>query len=122
MRQAISYVLRLAAIILGLTLVVSLVLLVIGAIFRWAAPVQFSNGFFIAGAILIVLGVFSVTGGFQQRASFPMTYAESAGQAPRAERTQRMMSDIHQRYGSMVLLVGSGVLLVGIAILIHQLT
>jgi hypothetical protein len=112
--------LRLMGTILGLTVLISLLVLGFGMLSPWTTPVQFSNGFFIAGALLIVFGFFSVAGGFGQRANFSMTYAESAGQASLAERTQRMMADINQRYGLMVVLVGVGILLIGISIVIDQ--
>jgi hypothetical protein len=115
-----SHILHLAVTILGLTAVVSLIVLVVGLALRWNTQVQFSNGFFIAGALVIVSALFSLVGGFRQRADFSMTYAETAGQASMAERTQRMMADIHQRYGFMVVLVGVGILLMGISILLGQ--
>ena len=83
MEQKSSHVLRLAGITLGLNLLVSLAVLVIGLFYPWNIPVQFSNEFFVAGTIVIVLGVFSVAGRFGQRASFPLTYAESADGASR---------------------------------------
>jgi hypothetical protein len=46
--QKSSYVLRLAEMILGLTLIVSLIVVIIGIVYRWERPVQFSNGFFFA--------------------------------------------------------------------------
>ncbi|HEX5807980.1 MAG TPA: hypothetical protein VFY25_04895 [Anaerolineales bacterium] len=99
----------LVGVILGITLVVSLIVVLIGRVYDWDQPVQFSNGFFIAGAIVILLGTLSVAGGFQQRANFQMTYAESAGRASIPERAQRMMGDINQRYGMLVLLIGISV-------------
>ncbi len=97
---------------------ISLVLLVIGNFYHWSDPVKFSNAFFTAGAILIILGVFSIAGGFMQRANFNITYAESAGQANLAERGQRIVADINQRYGSMIFLLVTGLLLIGIAVVI----
>jgi len=78
--------------------------------------VQYSNGFFITGAIVTVLGFYSVAGGFVQRAIFGMTYAESAGQANIAERNQRTAADITQRYGTMIFLGTTGLLLILIAV------
>ena len=98
--------------------VVSLDILVIGNFYEWSDSVKFSNAFFTAGAILIVLGLFSVAGGFMQRANFNITYSESAGQANLTERGQRIVADINQRYGSMIFLLVSGLLLIGIAIAI----
>lgn len=116
-----SPILRLVGTILGLTFLISLIVAVIGLVLQWSAPVQFSNGFFVAGAIAIVLGTLSITGGFQQRANFPITYAESASQASISERGRRMMADINQRYGALILMVSTGLLLVAISIAISQL-
>jgi hypothetical protein len=122
MEKQNSPISRLVGTILGLTLLGSLIVTGVGLALQWRAPVQFSNGFFIAGAILIVLGTLSVTGGFQQRASFPLTYAETASQASLSERGKRMMTDIHQRYGAMILMIGTGLLLIVISIAIPQLS
>jgi hypothetical protein len=116
-----SPILRLLGTVLGLTLVVSLIVTLIGIMFQWNTPVQFSNGFFAAGALAIVLGTFTVTAGFEQRGTFSLLYAETASQASISERTQRMMADINQRYGTLILLISTGLLLVGIAIAIPQL-
>jgi uncharacterized membrane protein len=121
MQKQTSHLLRLVVVILGLTFLASLVVLVIGMVFQWSTPVQFSNGFFGAGLIVIVLGTFSVTGGLHQRSNPSLAYAETASHASIAERGQRMMADINQRYSSMVLMIGTGLLLVGIGILIPQL-
>lgn len=121
MEKQISPILRLTGTMLGLTLLISLIVVAIGLVFQWNTPAQFSNGFFIAGAIVVVLGTFSITGGFQQRASFSLTYAETASQAPISERGKRMMSDINQRYGAMILMIGTGLLLIAISVTIPQL-
>lgn len=115
-----KYILRLAAKILGTTAAISLAVFLIGSLLQWQEPVNFSNGFFAAGAILIVLGILSVGGGFLQRSSFGMLYAESAGQANLAEQTQRMAADITQRYGSLIFLLVTGLLLIGISFAIGK--
>lgn len=122
MEKKISPVLRLLGTVLGVTLLVSLIVLGVGLVFQWNTPVQFSNGFFAAGTIVIILGTLSVSGGFQQRASFPLTYAETASHASIAERGQRMLADINQRYGAMVLMIGTGLVLMGISIAIPRLS
>lgn len=114
-------VLRLVGVILVGTILVSLIVLGFGLVSRWSTSVQFSNGFFVAGTLLIVFGLFSVAGGFGQRANFSITYAESAGQASITERTQRMMSEINQRYGSMLVMSIVGILLIGTSVAIGQL-
>jgi hypothetical protein len=118
MEKKSTHVFGLVGVILAITLVVSLIVLIVGLVYDWDQPVQFSNGFFIAGAIVILLGTLSVAGGFQQRGNFQMTYAESAGQASIPERAQRMMGDINQRYGMLVLMIGAGALLIGISVAI----
>lgn len=115
-----SYILRWAGSILGMTLGISLLILLLGYIYQWNEPVQFSNAFFMTGAAVIVVGVLAVAGGFAQRANFNMTYAESAGQANQAERNQRWAGEVTQRYGTMILLFTTGLLLIGIAVAIGQ--
>lgn len=112
--------LRLVGKILGTTVLISLAVFLIAYFLHWNQPTQYSNGFFTAGIILIVLGVFSVAGGFMQRANFDIVYAESAGQANIAERSQRMAAEITQRYGSMIFLLVTGLLLILIAVGIGQ--
>ncbi len=112
--------LKLAGKIVGTTILIALAVLLLGYLLGWSQPAQYSNGFFIAGAILVVIGVYTVMGGFEQRANFGMTYAESAGQAGIAERNQRTAADISQRYGTMIFLGVTGLLLVLIAVGIGQ--
>lgn len=122
MEKKNPHLLRLAGTILGLTLLVSTVVVIVGMVLQWSTPVQFSNSFFAAGMIVIVFGALSISGGFQQRANFPLTYAETASQASISERGKRMMADINQRYGVMILLIGTGLLLIFISIAIHWLS
>lgn len=121
MEKTNRHLLRLVGVIFGLTLLISLIVVIIGMVYEWKTPVQYSNGFLAAGAIAIVLGTFSVTGGLQQRASFPLAYAETASQASLSERAQRMVADINQRYGMLVLLMAVGFLLILISIAINSL-
>jgi hypothetical protein len=121
MEQKGSLWLRLLGTVFGITLLVSLIVVGIGVFFQWNTPTQFSNGFFAAGMLVVVFGILSVTGGFQQRASFPLSYAETASDASISERAQRMMADINQRYGMMILMIGSGIVLIAISIAVYQL-
>lgn len=121
MENSSKQVIRLAGKILGATAVISIIVLMLGTFLHWGEAAKFSNGFFAAGGILVVLGVFSVTGGFAQRSNFGVLYAESAGQANIAERNQRMAAEITQRYGSMIFLLLTGLLLIGISIAVGKL-
>jgi vacuolar-type H+-ATPase subunit I/STV1 len=120
MESSSKQVIRLAGKILGAAGGISLVVLLIGTFLRWDDPVKFSNGFFVAGAILIVAGVFSVTGGFMQRSNFGVVYSESAGQANIAERNQRMAAEVTQRYGTFIFLLTTGLLLIGISVVVDK--
>jgi hypothetical protein len=112
--------LRLFGKILGATAILSLIILLTGYFLKWNTPIQYSNAFFWAGAIVIVLGVLSVGGGFAQRANFAITYAESTGDANIAERNQRMAADITQRYGSMLSMLLTGILLIVVSVVIGE--
>jgi hypothetical protein len=112
--------LRLAGKILLTTVLISLAIFLAGNLLHWSQPTQYSNGFFVAGAIVIVLGVFSIAGGIAQRTNFDILYAETAGQAGIAERNQRTVSEITQRYGNMIFLLATGLLLILIAVGIGQ--
>jgi uncharacterized membrane protein len=118
-KQSVQF-LRLFGKVLAATAIIALIILLLGYFLQWNEPVRYSNAFFLAGAIVIVLGVLSITGGFAQRANFQMTYAESAGNANIAERNQRTAADITQRYGSMILLMITGILLIVIAVVIGE--
>lgn len=113
-------ILRLGIKILKTTAVISLMVLVAGLILRWNEPTKFSNGFFAAGAILIIASLLTVTGGFTQRSNFGVMYTETAGQANSAERGQRMAAEITQRYGTFIFLVATGSVLIGISIAIGE--
>ena len=113
-------ILRMAGKILGATALISAGVLITGYLLQWSEPVKFSNAFFVAGSVFIVLGIMSIAGGFAQRADFRMTYAETAGDANIAERNQRIAADITQRYGSMILLVTIGILLIVLAVVIGE--
>jgi hypothetical protein len=121
MESSGKQILRLLGKILGATALISLVVLLIGYFLRWNDPFRFSNGFFAAGAILIILGILSITGGLVQRSNFGILYGESAGQMSSSERTQRMAADIMQRYNSFIFLLFTGLLLMGISVIIGSL-
>jgi hypothetical protein len=111
-----NHFLRLAGRILGTIAFIWLAVFLTGYLLHWSQPIQYSNIFFIAGAILVVMGVYSVAGGFAQRSDFKILYGESAGQANITERNQRMAAEITQRYGTMIFMLVTGLLLILIAV------
>jgi hypothetical protein len=116
-----NFVLRLVGIIVGIAAALALALLLLGYFLGWDQPIQYSNGFFMTGALVAVMGVLSVAGGFAMRADPHLIYAESAAQASMAERNQRTVTDGLQRYRSMITLLGSGLLLILVSVLIGEL-
>ena len=49
--------LKLAGKIIGTTMLIALGVLLLGYFLSWDQPIQYSNGFFVAGAIMVVLGI-----------------------------------------------------------------
>jgi hypothetical protein len=120
MEKRSNHFLRLAGRVLIGVLAMSVVVLVLGYILGWHELVTYSNAFFWAGAIWVVIGVFSVTSGFQQRANFGMTYAQTVSDANISERNQQMDADITERYGAMIFMTVTGLLLIGVAVATGQ--
>lgn len=118
MRKKGERALRLLGFVLALTVITSLVILIIALISRWNTAILYSNGFFFAGTIMAIISVSSVLGGFKTRSDFKIIYSQSAGDASLSERTQRMMEDIRQGYGTLILFVGTAALLILLSVLI----
>ncbi len=122
MKQYLYHYLRLIGVALLIAVLLGLVVLGLGWLRKWNTPIQYSNGFFAAGAISIVLGLFSVMGGFSMRSDFKVLYSQSAGAMNLAERGKLWMADITQGYGSLILLSLTGALLVGVSIFVGRLS
>ena len=120
MKEKGNRALRLLGLVLALTAAISLVVLIIALISRWNTSIQYSNGFFTAGAIMAIISTFIVLGGFRARSDFKTTFSQSAGDASLSERTQRMMKDVRQGYGALILFVGTAALLILLSVLIGQ--
>jgi hypothetical protein len=114
-------ILRLLAITFIVACAIGLVVASIGWLLHWNTTTQFSNGFFGAGAILIVLGLLSVLGGFGMRSDFKMLYSQSAGDMNTLERSKRWMADMTQGYGLFLFLLIPGVFLIGVSILVSNI-
>ncbi len=114
----LPYFVRLIITIDIATLVLTALIGGIGWLMGWRSTTQFSNGFFLGGTAFVVLGLFSVMGGFSQRADFKMTYARTASPASISERTKQMIADINQGYNAVIFLAALGAQLIVLAILI----
>lgn len=122
MKQNITSYLHLAGVSLAIAIIIGLLVSGIGWLASWGSPVKFSNGIFFSGAILIVLGISSVVGGYSMRSDFKVLYSQSAGDMSMGDRTKRWMADITQGYRLMVLLTATGLLLVVAAVLIGKIS
>jgi hypothetical protein len=110
--------LRLILATLGLALLIGMIVSLIGLLLAWKTGTLYSNGFFLMGAIAIILGVFSVLGGFGMRSDFHVIYSQSAGAMNQEERNKRWMADITQGYSAYIFLLMTGAFLIGLAVLV----
>lgn len=122
MKQNITSYLHLAGLSLAIAIIIGLLVSGIGWHAGWGSPVKFSNGMFFSGAILIILGILSVVGGYSIRSDFKVLYSQSAGEMSMGDRTMRWMADITQGYRLMVLLTIAGLVLVVAAVLIGKIS
>jgi hypothetical protein len=112
-------VVRLLVTTLLLALLVGMLVSTLGwLLLRWKFATQFSNGFFLVGGILIVLGILGVLGGYGMRSDFRVLYSQSAGAMSTAERAKRWAADMTQGYSAFVFLLLTGAFLVGLSVLV----
>ena len=86
--------------------------------------IQFSDGFFWAGAIIISIGFINILGMFSQRTVSGLQFSQSAVHLDAAERYKIWDADIFRGYKFLAFLGISGLLLFGfsgLAILIGKL-
>jgi len=112
---------RLMLVTLAIFLIFGAVIGLFGLIAGWNSSIQYCNGLFAAGAVLIVLGTLSVVGTYSQRSNFGVQYSQSSGDMNLHERTSRWMADITQGFNALVMCVISGGLLIIVSILIDKI-
>jgi hypothetical protein len=100
---------------------VILVALVGWLFFDWRTSTQFSNGFFILGAIVAVFGAYSAMGGFGMRGNAGVNIARTASPASLEERNKQMFADIRRGIDTAFILTLVGLLLIGVAVLLPNL-
>ena len=93
------------------SLIAGIVVSIIGLLLGWKTSTQFSDGFFWAGAILIVLGLFSYQGYSQRTSSTPLVYSDPA------ERSTLWAADTFRGKKLLAFLGISGLLLFGLSLL-----
>lgn len=100
---------------------VGLLVALIGLVSGWRSGLQFSNGLFIAGSVVVILGLVAVWGGFTARGDFRITYAQSVSDMSIVERARLWALDSLRGYNAVVVATICGVLLIGLSILTFNL-
>jgi len=106
------------------SLLSGIVVSVIGLMRGWKTFIQFSDGFFWAGAIIISIGFINVLGMFSQRTVSGLQFSQSAVHLDATERYKIWDADIFRGYKFLAFLGISGLLLFGLsglAILVGKL-
>jgi hypothetical protein len=98
------------------SLISGIIVLIIGLIVGWKTSIQYSDGFFFAGGIMIVIGFMNVWGMHNQdinagRQYSPLSHSE------RDEGFKVWTADLARGYNSLTFLGISGLLLFGMAAL-----
>ena len=97
------------------SLVSSILLTIVGLILGWKNYAQFSDGFFWAGAIFLLIGFVNVMGSLNQPADPRLLHSQSAVHIDGFERYRRWQSDISRGHNLMIFMGVSAVLLFGAA-------
>ena len=104
-----------------ITFVIGSAVALIGWISGWQKSTQFSNGFFISGSAVGLLGLLTVLGGYRARSSFDIQFSQSTSDMNLSERTKLWINDLNQGYNALIVCIASGALLIGLAILVDKL-
>lgn len=110
-----SAILRIVINIILLSLISSVVVAIIGLILGWKTLIEFSDGFFWGGAIMIVFGFVSFQGYRQRATSWPPV------QVNPAERANLWAADTFRGQNLMITFGVSGSLLIGMSVLVLRL-
>lgn len=97
------------------TVVSGIVVAIIGLMLGWKTSVQFSDGFFWAGAIVISIGFVNFLGMLSQRTVSGLEYSQSAIHLDASERFKIWQADILHSYHLLAFLGICGLLLFGLA-------
>ena len=87
----------------------------------WQTATHYSNGLFVAGSAVIILGVLIIVGGFTSRGNFAMTYSQSVSDASTPDRTQQTIVDLLRGYNALAISAIAGIALIGLSILVYKI-
>jgi len=116
-----SGILRTGAFTIAAVLVLVTVIAGVGSIIGWRTTTQFSNGFFIVGAVAAVFGAYSALSGFGMRANPGVSVARTASPASLEERNRQTLKDKIATDNFAIAMTIVGLLLIGVAVLIPNL-
>jgi hypothetical protein len=102
--------------------ILAILVALVGLLLGWKTGTQFSNGLFLVGALVIVVGVVSILGGFGMRSDFKLVYSQSAGSMNTLDRTRRWIADMAQGYSTYIYLLLVGAFLIAGSVLVGVLT
>jgi len=108
-------ILRILIGVILLMLISGIVVFVIGLRLGWKTSTQFSDGFFWAGGVMILLGFVSFRGYSLPAINWPPAYIDSA------DRTRLWSADIFRGKTFLAVFGLSGLLLFGLSILVSRL-
>jgi hypothetical protein len=121
MKENIFSIIRIFAKITLVTIALGALAFGIGWVIGWRTSLQYSNAFFIIGAILIGIGTLSVAGGFMLRGNYRLNYAQSAGVLTNSERTDQNVSNVSSTYSTLIIFALSGIIFIIFSIGIDRL-
>lgn len=107
--------------ILGLALVGGFLTPLVGLIAGCRTSLEFSNSYFIAGSILGMIGVVTTFGKFGIRWKFNEKKTEPIGTVEISEKTRWWLEDATKGYNPIIILVSSGLILIGLSILVDKI-
>jgi hypothetical protein len=106
------------------SLIGGIIVTIIGLFLKWKTPAEFSNGYFYAGAILIMIGLLFIVGSQNERTVTGLQYNWTAVKMDISERYKLWESDLSSGYNKLAFFGISGLLLFGqsaLALLVGRL-
>lgn len=116
----IKTILRYLSVILIISVISAAIVLVIGLFSKWQSSLQFSNGYFYGGGVLIVIGLINAIGA-RTDDRVPGLQDGRLNTQERESTYQQLRDDIAKNNNRMVYLGVAGLLLWGVAALIPRL-
>ena len=101
--------------------ITGVVVIIIGLRLGWKTPTQFSDGFFWAGAIMILIGFVNIMAMYSQPPDSRLQHSQSVVHLDADERFKIWEADILRGHHLLAFLGISGLLLFGLSILVSRL-